>query len=85
MKGITMAETKKRKPKTAPIRGSLESARLLTIEQACQYIGMGRTRTRQICDRINATRKLSERSVRYDKYIIDKFLDTQASEPPETA
>lgn len=69
-----LAKTKKRRPRTAPIRGDF-SSRLMTIEQTCQYLNRGKTRTRQFCDSINATIKMGERCVRFDRTIIDKALD----------
>lgn len=78
--------TRKRKPRTAPIRGDFTS-RMLTIEQACQYLNRGRTRTRQFCDKVGATVRMGERCVRYDRTIIDKALDEmeQAAGNTETA
>ena len=75
---------KLRKPKCAPIRGDF-SSRLLTGEQACQYLNRGRTRTRQFCDEIHATVKLGERCVRYDRFVIDAYLDKKAAVTDETA
>ena len=66
-----------RKPKSAPIRGDF-SSRLLTGEQACQYLNRGRTRTREFCDSIGATIRLGERCVRYDRTVIDAYLDKKA-------
>ena len=82
----TTAETRKRKPRTAPIRGDF-SSRMLTIEQACKYLNRGKTRTREYCDSIGATRKMGERCVRYDRTVIDHALDklTQAAGDTETA
>lgn len=78
--------TRKRRPRTAPIRGDF-SSRLLTIEQACQYLNRGRTRIRQYCDSIGATRKMGERCVRYDRTVIDNALDamSRAAGGEETA
>lgn len=78
--------TRKRKPRTAPIRGDFTS-RMLTIEQACKYINQGKTRTRQFCDKVGATVRMGERCVRYDRIIIDKALDRmeQAAGNTETA
>lgn len=66
-----------RKPKCAPIRGDF-SSRLMTIELASQYLNRGRTRTRQFCDEIGATVKLGERCVRFDRTVIDAYLDKKA-------
>lgn len=65
---------RKRKPRTAPLRGDF-SSRLMTIEQTCQYINRGRTRTRQFCDEIHATVKLGERCIRFDRTVIDAYID----------
>lgn len=65
---------RKRKPRTAPLRGDF-SSRLLTIEQACMYLNRGKTRTRQFCDEIHATVKLGERCIRFDRTVIDAYID----------
>ena len=39
------------------IRSNVSDVRLLTAEQAQNYVGMGRTCCRQWCDEIGATRK----------------------------
>lgn len=69
-----------RKPKSAPIRGDY-SSRLMTAEQTCKYLNKGKTRTRQFCDEIGATVKMGERCVRFDRTVIDAYLDslTQAA------
>lgn len=66
-----------RKAKSAPIRGDY-SSRLLTWGQACKYVNLGRTRTRELCDSIGATVKLGERSVRFDRTVIDAYFDKKA-------
>lgn len=75
-----------RKPKDAPIRGDF-SSRLLTWEQTCKYVNRGRTRTREFCDAIGATVKFGERCVRFDRTVIDAYLDkkAQAAVTDETA
>lgn len=62
-----------------PKRGKIEDARMLTIEQLCQYTSLGRTRAREFADRIGATKKFGERMVRFDKRVIDNYLDAQAA------
>lgn len=69
--------TRIRKPKSAPIRGDF-SSRLLTDKQTCQYMNIGKTRMRQLCDSIGATVRLGERSVRYDRTVIDAYFDKKA-------
>ena len=59
------------------IRSNVSDVRLLTAEQAQNYVGMGRTCCRQWCDEIGATRKFGG-SVRFDKKVIDKVLDELA-------
>jgi hypothetical protein len=75
-----------RKPKCAPIRGDF-SSRLLTGKQTCQYLNKGWTTMRRFCDSIGATIKLGERCVRYDRFVIDAYLDkkAQAAVTDETA
>lgn len=48
--------------------------RMLGIEEAAAYIGMGRNATRAWMDRIGATRKIGRR-VLFDKNIVDRALD----------
>lgn len=47
--------------------------RLINLEEASAYIGMGRTRTRELMDFIGATKKFGSR-VLFDKEIIDKYI-----------
>ena len=65
-----------------PIRGSIADARLLTLQQACVYTGMGQNNFRKWADTIGATRKFGA-AVRFDKVVIDKALDALNSEPVE--
>lgn len=55
-------------------RGAIAEARMLTIEQACAYTGMGKASLRNWCEQIGATCRFG-RMVRYDKTVIDKALD----------
>ena len=57
-----------------PERGPVSEARMLTIDQACQYTGMGRTSCKTWCKSIGAFRKFGSMA-RYDKTVIDKALD----------
>lgn len=66
-----------RKAKSAPIRGDF-SSRLLTWEQTCKYVNLGRTRTRELCDSIGATVKLGPRCVHFDRTVIDAYFDKKA-------
>lgn len=52
--------------------------RLLGIDDAAKYIGMGRVMTRKIMDEIGATRRIGRR-VLFDKKIIDEILDKMES------
>lgn len=49
--------------------------RMLTIKQVMTLTGFGRQRARTFCDRIRATRKFSERTIRYDRKVIEAELD----------
>lgn len=48
--------------------------RMLDIEQASSYMGIGKTLARQKLKEIKAERHIGRRVV-YDKEIIDKYLD----------
>ena len=49
--------------------------RMLTIKEVMTLTGFGRQRARTFCDKIGATRKFSERTIRYDRKIIEAELD----------
>ena len=61
-------------------QGDITNTRLLNRQQAAQYTGMGVNACRAWCDRIGATRILSERVVRFDKRVIDAALDGMTNE-----
>lgn len=63
-----------------PTRGSIADARLLTIQQACDYTGMGRTKCMSWCTEIGAVKRFGS-MVRYDKWIIDKALNDMEPQP----
>ena len=48
--------------------------RLLSIDEASQYIGRSWLTTRKFCDAIGATRKFGTRLL-FDKKIIDERID----------
>ena len=54
--------------------GTIER-RMLNIKEVMKLTGFGRQRERAFCDRIGATRKFSERTIRFDRKVIDKELD----------
>lgn len=54
---------------------SSTETRLLTIDEACGYIGRGRNSSRAWLDEIGATRKFGK-SVRFDRRVIDAALDS---------
>jgi len=56
------------------IRGPIEDTRMLTIDQASAYTGLGRCTCRKWCEEIGAVRKFGN-MVRIDKVIVDKALD----------
>lgn len=58
------------------IRGNISDVRLLTPEQAQEYLGLGRMMCRKWCDEIGATRKFGS-NVRFDKVVIDRALDNE--------
>lgn len=53
--------------------------RMISVEEAAAYIGMGISRTKQILNEIGAKRNLGRRVV-YDKVFIDKWLDSMADQ-----
>ena len=57
--------------------------RMLTIKEAQIYCGFGRNMTADILKRIGARRCFGARCIRYDKRIIDKFLDSLDDVEPE--
>lgn len=57
----------------------MDEVRLLTEQEAISYIGLGRTRGRAWLREVGATRHFG-RSVRYDRRIIDRALDSMPDE-----
>lgn len=60
-------------------RGTTEQARLLTIDQASKYTGMGKSKCREWCEEIGAFRKIGTLA-RFDKVVIDAALDAMATQ-----
>lgn len=52
----------------------ISQKRMLSEKEAQAYLGLGRTKTRELCKEINAVTHIGTR-VLYDKVILDKFLD----------
>lgn len=50
--------------------------RLLNVKEAAAYLGMGRQRARKWCEEIGAMRRIGQKSIRYDRVIIDQALDS---------
>ena len=61
------------------VKGAIENTRLLSADQAGQYVGMGRNTFRKWADQIGATRKFGSR-VMFDKVVIDRALDMMTVE-----
>ncbi|MBQ6094393.1 MAG: polyprenyl synthetase solanesyl diphosphate synthase [Lachnospiraceae bacterium] len=55
----------------------IEGKRMLGIDEAAKYLGLGKVVTRAWMDEIGATRKFGRR-VLFDKQIIDRALDQSA-------
>lgn len=53
-----------------------ETARMMTLQQACGYCGMGRTAFRPWARQIGAEKAFGSHLIRYDRVIIDRALDT---------
>ncbi len=62
-----------------PNRGNIADARLLTIQQACEYTGMGRTKCANWCAEIGAVKRFGS-MVRYDKHVIDAALNEMTAQ-----
>ena len=56
----------------------LNEKRMLSIEEACFYTGMGRTACRVWLDKIGATKKIGRRVI-CDREVIDRELDTMTA------
>lgn len=59
-------------------------ARMMTVQQASAYCGMGKNTFRKWADQIGATRKFGTKMLRYDRAVIDRVLDEMSSENPVT-
>ena len=55
-----------------------DGKRLLSTEETCRYLSMGRTKTRSWCEQIGAVKKFGTRVV-FDREVIDKALDQMAA------
>lgn len=56
----------------------LNEKRMLSIEEAAFYTGMGRTVCRKWLDQIGAVKKIGKRVI-CDREVIDKALDTMTA------
>lgn len=52
--------------------------RLLSIDECCDYVGMGRNKTRALMHEIGADLKIGSRSL-FDKKRIDEYIDSLIS------
>ncbi|MDF2950699.1 MAG: hypothetical protein K0S18_282 [Anaerocolumna sp.] len=48
--------------------------RLMEISEACLYLSLGRNKTMEFCESINAVVRIGRRCL-YDKVIIDEYLN----------
>ena len=53
---------------------SLQEKRMLSIEEAQGYTGLGRTSCRAFCEEVGALRKIGGRII-IDRRVLDKALD----------
>lgn len=60
----------------------LSQKRLLSQKEVEHYLGLGRTKVRDYCERIGAVSNVGKR-VMYDKAIIDRHLDKESAPEPE--
>lgn len=56
-----------------------QDARMMTMQQAAAYCGMGKNSFREWADRIGATKKFNAKMVRFDRVVIDRALDEMSS------
>lgn len=49
--------------------------RLLNIDEACNYMGLGKTFARAYLKKIGAEKKIGSRRVLFDKTVIDAAID----------
>lgn len=56
-----------------------EGKRMLTEQEAMQYVGMGRSNFRKWAQEIGCVRRFYGRSVRYDRQTIDAEFDRLAA------
>lgn len=56
----------------------LSEKRMLSIDEACFYVGMGKTKGREWLKDIGATKKIGKRVI-CDKGVIDRALDTMTA------
>ncbi|MDO4284096.1 MAG: helix-turn-helix domain-containing protein [Eubacteriales bacterium] len=67
--------------RAAEHRGRIEGKRLLSIEEAAEYTGIGRNTAREWLEKIGARRNFGRRVV-YDRRVIDSELDRMAASKP---
>ena len=60
----------------------LSQKRLLSQKEVEHYLGLGRTKVRDYCEKIGAVSNVGKR-VMYDKAIIDRHLDKESAPEPE--
>lgn len=60
-----------------PTNSEQIAKRLLSVEEACGYIGLGKSAAKLYLDKIGAKRKIGRR-VLYDKTVIDAALNAAA-------
>jgi len=61
---------------------SMEFGRLLDTSELCSYLNMGENRAVAFAIKCGARRKFGK-SIRYDRVVIDAWLDTMSKEQQE--
>lgn len=64
---------------TGGVNPRLDEKRLLCIEEAMMYVGLGRNKAMEFLESINARRNVGRRCL-YDRVVIDKYFDEQMQE-----
>jgi len=60
-------------------QGAINEKRLLSVQELCAYLNIGRNRGIEFAKDIGAERRMGRRCL-YDRAVIDKHLDEQGEE-----
>lgn len=66
------------------VSNDLSEKRMLSRDEASEYIGLGRTSTIAFCQKIGAVKHVGRRAL-YDRFVIDKAFNEMDSDSKEGA